>query len=161
MRCTGGYKRVRSRFGGTVRRCRSFGGRKSSSRRRSRPKGRGMAKRGSHCLKRKRVYSRALGKRVWRCADYGRGSGRARSSSRARSRYRRGRRPYNKGKKCRAMGTNRAGKPVCRSYGSTSGWRSRRGRGRHAGTALIGRGMFPQRRPAAPESGIPFFMRGG
>jgi hypothetical protein len=72
------YKRVRSKLGGTVRRCASYGGRSSNGRRRSRRrygkrKPSGMARRGSKCVRYKRVrLRRKVGGRryVKRCAKY-------------------------------------------------------------------------------------------
>ncbi len=121
------YKRVRSKFGGTVRRCASFGGRSSNGRRKRRYRRKGMARRGGHCVRYKRVKVKGQGY-ARRCAKYAGGS--RRRASGGRSRYRKGRRPFNKGKKCVRMGVNSRGKPVCRSYGSTSGWRSKSGRRR-------------------------------
>ncbi len=72
-------KRVRVKGQGMAWRCASYGGRRTyrrkttAARRRRRTTKRratGMAKKGSHCTKRKRVYSRALRKRVWRCATF-------------------------------------------------------------------------------------------
>lgn len=74
------YKRVRVRGQGTARRCAKFsGGRRSSyrrkstrTRRRSRArKPAGMARRGSRCLRFKRVRVRGQGM-AKRCAKYGR-----------------------------------------------------------------------------------------
>ena len=94
MRCTR-MKRVRSRFGGTVRRCANFsGGRKRGYRRK------GKARRGAHCVSYKRVPSRYFQKMVIRCASF-RG-GRRRSGAK-RGGYRRGHRPFNKGLKCRTF----------------------------------------------------------
>lgn len=98
-RCTR-YKRVRSRYGGTVRRCAKFSGRSARSKKR----------RGGY--------------------------------------RRRGKRPFNKGRKCVAWGTaTRRGRSVrvCRSYGSTSGWRTRRGRrgaSRSTGMRIPGTSMY-------------------
>jgi hypothetical protein len=67
------WKRVRIRGGGTVRRCAKYGSKRSSYRRKSKSKkrkSRGMAKRGSHCVRFKRVYSSRLRRRVRRCARY-------------------------------------------------------------------------------------------
>ena len=83
MRCTR-FKRVRSRHGGTVRRCANFSGGK-------------------------RRRARAAGGRRRR-----RGGG-----------YRRGHRPFNKGKRCKRLGVNRRGIVTCRSYGGRR--RARRG----------------------------------
>lgn len=90
------YKRVRSRSGGTVRRCAKFSGRSSNGRRRGyRRRRTGMARRGSHCTRYKRVRSR-FGGTVRRCASF---SGRSRAVRR-RGGYRRGHRPFNKGRRC-------------------------------------------------------------
>lgn len=66
-------KRVRVRGQGYALRCAKYGPkrgyRKSTSRRRKR-KATGMARRGSRCVRRKRVYSKALRRRVWRCASF-------------------------------------------------------------------------------------------
>jgi hypothetical protein len=93
MRCTR-YKRVRSRFGGTVRRCANFsGGRKRGYRRKGRSRG------GSHCVSFKRVPSRYFQKMVVRCAQFRGG----RRGGTKRGGYRRGHRPFNKGLKCRTF----------------------------------------------------------
>jgi hypothetical protein len=153
QRCTR-YKRVRSKFGGTVRRCASYSGRSSNGRRRKYKKRRrsGMARKGSHCVRYKRVRIKGGGT-VRRCAKY--------SGGRGRRRYRKGKAPFNKGKKCVAWGTAiRKGKvvQVCKSYGSTSGWRSKRGRraGGRTGTYQIpGTGITvkPSTRPSLYASG--------
>lgn len=135
MRCTGGYKRVRSRFGGTVRRCRSFSGTKSKKRGGYR-KRRGMATRGSHCTGGYKRVRSIFGGTVRRCKSFGggrRASGRKRSGG-----YRKGRRPANKGKKCQQFGIGPSGQVKCMSYG---GKRSGRGTARAYG---------PQR-PVAPD----------
>lgn len=103
------------------------------------------------CLRKKRVRSK-LGGTVMRCAKF---SGGRRGKPRSRARYRRGKRPFNKGKTCVAMGRSRTGKPVCRSYGSRSGWRSKRGRGRYLPRA----GMFTRRPAAAASRGIRWLGR--
>lgn len=74
------------------------------------------ANKGKKCVRRKRVRVRvARGRYVMalRCASYGR-----RSKHRGR---RRGRRPFNKGVKCREWGLNRLGRRTCRSYGGVYG----------------------------------------
>lgn len=91
------YKRVRSRFGGTVRRCAKYRGRSSNGRRRGyRRRRSGMARRGSHCKRYKRVPS-VYGGTVRRCADFSRGR---RRSRKRRGGYRKGHRPFNKGRRC-------------------------------------------------------------
>ena len=78
------YKRVRIKGGGTARRCAKFSGRRSSYRRKSTRKGQrrrtarrayskrkpaGMARRGSRCVRFKRVRVRGGGMQR-RCAKY-------------------------------------------------------------------------------------------
>ena len=77
-RCTR-WKRVRVRGAGMQRRCAKFGGKRSGypksrrsssrSRRRTSP---GMAKRGSHCVRRTFVWSPAAHKHVKRCVKFSR-----------------------------------------------------------------------------------------
>lgn len=95
MRCTR-YKRVRSRFGGSVRRCANFSGGRARGYRR-----RGRGRRGAHCVAYKRVPSRYFQKLVVRCANFV--GGRRRGRGRKRGGYRRGHRPFNKGMKCRTF----------------------------------------------------------
>lgn len=115
QRCTR-YKRVRSRFGGTVRRCAKFSGRSSNGRRRGyRRRRSGMARRGSHCLRFKRVPS-VYGGTVRRCSAFG---GRSRKR---RGGYRRGHAPFNKGRRClskKRVYSRRLGRYVtrCASFG--------------------------------------------
>ena len=90
------------------------------------------------CRKFKRVRKKGGGT-VRRCASFGKGKARKRPASRSRKR---GKRPFNKGKKCVAMGVNRAGRLTCRSYGSRSGWRARGGTRRQDGTRVPTRGLF-------------------
>jgi hypothetical protein len=101
------------------------------------------------CTRMKKVYSRVYRKRVKRCAKFSGRPCRSRSSSRSSARrsysssarrrhYRKGR-PFNKGKSCKSWGERhdvRTGlsKRYCRSFGSQSGWRSRKSR----------RGRMPQ-----------------
>ena len=92
-----------------------------------------------HCTRMKKVYSRVYRKRVRRCAKFSGRPRKSRSSSRrsysssGRRRLYRKSRPFNKGKRCKAWGyrldvrTGRS-KRYCRSFGSTSAWRSRKGR---------------------------------
>jgi hypothetical protein len=132
MRCTQGFKRVRSKFGGTVRRCKGFGGRKRSTSYRSRRRKRGMATRGSRCTGGMKRVRSVLGGTVLRCRSFGgrKASGRKRTS---RSRYKKGRRPYNKGKKCVAWGRNKLGRQSCVSYGGgKTGYGSPANRARRA-----------------------------
>ena len=148
-RCTR-YKRVRSRFGGTVRRCAKFSGRAKNGRRKSRRSG--MARRGSHCVRYKRVRVRGGGTQR-RCAKF---SGGSRRSTRTRSRYRRGKRPFNKGKKCVRKGVNKRGFVVCRSYGSTSGWRYKGRKAETRPSRLLGTGS---RAPIPGGGYIPYYAR--
>lgn len=76
------------------------------------------------CTRYKRVRVRGQGT-AKRCAKYSGGKRRASSSGsrrkgskRRKSAYKRGHRPFNKGKKCVSMGRSRSGRPVCRSYGA-------------------------------------------
>jgi hypothetical protein len=114
MRCTR-MKRVRSRFGGTVRRCASFSGGRRKSRGYRRP---GAARRGSRCTQYKTVPSAYFRRNVVRCAKFG-GTRRAGK----RSGYRRGHSPFNKGKKClyTKIVVGRRGKLYtrCASYGGS------------------------------------------
>lgn len=52
------------------------------------------------------------------------------------------------------MGVNRRGNPVCKSYGSTSGWRAKGGRARKYPSAS----MFSKRMPSYSGGGIPMSM---
>lgn len=70
-----------------------------------------------HCARKKYVYSKKLRKRVKRCASYSGGYRRRASSRRRRGGYRRGHRPFNKGRSCVSFGVNRLGRRSCRSYG--------------------------------------------
>jgi hypothetical protein len=75
---------------------------------------------------------------VTRCAKY---SGGKRGGTSRRTSYRKGRKPFNKGRKCVAWGEKtdtRTGKSrrYCRSYGGNPAWR-RRGKGAGGG------GMYP------------------
>lgn len=86
------------------------------------------------CVRKKYVYSSKLRRRIKRCAKFsgGRRRRRGRISYSSRSRRRRGKRPFNKGRTCVAWGmvyNRRAGRSVrvCKSYGSRSAWRMRRG----------------------------------
>jgi len=149
QRCTR-YKRVRSKFGGTVRRCASYSGRSANGRRRRRGyrRRRGGLPRGSTCVRFKRVRVRGGGIQR-RCAKYrARGGRRPAAAARrrtARGRYRRGRVPYNKGKKClmrKRVYSERLGRHVtrCASYGAGRITRRERmlGPGR-PGTAIVRR----------------------
>lgn len=111
MRCTR-YKRVRSKYGGTVRRCANF-------------------------------------------------SGSPRSRSGKSRRRKRGKRPFNKGRRCVDFGTRLSptGRPMryCRSYGASPAWRQRTGRGQVVSTRLPGwipRGVRVGK--PAPEPAIRF-----
>jgi hypothetical protein len=137
MRCTGGYKRVSSIFGGTVRRCRSFSGTKRKKRGGYR-KRRGMATRGSHCTGGYKRVRSIFGGTVRRCKRFG-GSGRRASSGR-RGGYRKGRRPANKGRKCQQYGIGPSGRVKCMSFG-----------GRRSGKGTV-RAYGPQRQAAPAES---------
>jgi hypothetical protein len=129
------YKRVRTRSGRTVRRCAKFSGRASNGRRRRsrrgyrRSRAPGMARRGSKCRRYKRVRVRGQGI-ARRCASYGGGRRRG---------YRKGRRPFNKGKKCVSWGsrfTLKSGeKRYCRSFGASPAWRLRKKR--RPGTSIV------------------------
>jgi len=93
------------------------------------------------CTRMKKFYSHFYRKRVKRCAKFSGRPCRSRSSSRSSARrsysssarrrhYRKGR-PFNRGKRCTAFGIRhdvRTGmsKRYCRSYGSQSGWRSKK-----------------------------------
>ncbi len=125
-------KRVRTRTGKTVRRCAQFSG--ARSRRRGggyRTRSR-MAKRGSHCTRYRRVRSK-YGGTVRRCARF---SGKARRGGYRRPKrgYKRGHRPFNKGRKCVAYRMTSGGRR-CASFGGrprsmkTPQWVSMRGRG--------------------------------
>lgn len=67
------------------------------------------------CTRYKRVRVRGGGIQR-RCAKFGGGRARS-SSSRKRRGYKRGHRPFNKGRKCTSFGVGKHGKPVCRSFG--------------------------------------------
>ena len=121
MRCTGGMKRVRSKFGGTVKRCRSYGGTSRKRKTYRKRRATGMAKRGSHCKRRKRDYSRVLRKRVWRCAEFSGGRRTKRKGSYRKRTKRKGRRPANKGKQCAQWGIGPSGQRKCMYYEGSPG----------------------------------------
>jgi len=76
-----------------------------------------------HCTRRKLVYSKKLHKKVRRCVSF---SGRTRGrKSRRRAGYRRGHRPFNKGKHCVAYALNKRGVRSCVSYGGSGARKSR------------------------------------
>jgi len=112
------------------------------------------------CTRYKRV-PRKGGGTVRRCASFS--GGRPRSKSSSKSRRRRGKRPFNKGRRCVAYGTRLSplGRPMryCRSYGASSAWRARRGGARVVKSTLlpgwIPRGVKPARaaRVEMPSAG--------
>lgn len=75
---------------------------------------------GKRCVRYRRVRVRGQGM-ARRCVKYaGRSAGRSRKKKR-RGGFRRGSRPFNKGKKCVAWGRDRRGRRTCRSYGKVYG----------------------------------------
>lgn len=79
------------------------------------------------CTRYKRVRVRGGGMQR-RCAKFSGGRPRARGYRKSKSRkransYRRGHRPFNKGRKCVSTGVNKRGIVTCRSYGGKGGKR--------------------------------------
>ena len=112
------YKRVRSRFGGTVRRCAKYG----------------RARRKASASRRKSTYKRrrTTARKTRTCVRFGRNRNGVRVCRKytrtASGGYRRGHRPFNKGRKCVAWKRTAAGRK-CASFGGARSrrtpWRSR------------------------------------
>lgn len=98
-------------------------------RRRGGPKGR-------KCIRRKRVRVRGQGMAL-RCVKYGAKRSGGGSRSRRRKGYRRGHRPFNKGRKCIEKGLNRRGRVVCRDFGGKRLKNRRRSRPLYASPQLL------------------------
>lgn len=99
-------KRVRVRGQGMQLRCAKYSGAPSRSSRRRKKKSRPSGR----CTSFKRVRTKAGGT-VRRCKRFAGGR-----SGRSGGGFRRGHRPFNKGRKCSRWGVGRGGKRVCRSY---------------------------------------------
>lgn len=104
---------------------------------------------GKTCKRRQRVWVKGQGW-AWRCKSYSKGrrsSGSRRSSS--RSGYRRGHRPFNKGKTCVEVGINKLGRLTCRSYGAVYGGAKKNRRRSKQGYSPISADYFSRKAPAA------------
>jgi hypothetical protein len=125
QRCTR-YKRVRSKFGGTVRRCASYRGRSSNGRRRKyRRRGKAPFNKGRTC----QAWGRAMrsGKSVRVCRSYGGGRGARRREARGSflipgtsMAVRPSRRPdlYGRGSASSVASAYRGSQEAARRYGS-------------------------------------------
>lgn len=122
MRCTR-YKKVRMKGNGLVKRCAKYAGRKRTHGYRKRS----SAKRRTSGYRRPSAKRRASGRHV----------------------YRRGHRPFNKGKHCIRFKTNKRGIRTCASYGGTP--RGAAGYAKWWGSALDQRN---RERVAAPTSSV-------
>lgn len=107
---------------------------------------------GKTCQRRQRVYVKGYGW-AWRCKSYSKSGGK-RSSSK-RSGYRKGRRPFNKGKSCMEWGINSLGHVTCRSYGAVYGGKKKNRRRSRPNFSTVTMRSMPSSRYTSNTSRIP------